>query len=467
MNFTDSGLYERIGLPVYIVHDVGERYCLGISFPPLSRQTLDTATRRKVYVRIIARDQECKFGVSPILFSASQSTLLPVNFLPPAGENYVVKIQNAVSIAGITQKWAGYADGFEFDGAIFHRGEGSGRKIHRGDGISPGKKYYLVTERPYTPRYPEICAERIGFIRLERGELIVSRLTVNVSTSNVVRYSLVNDYLRSKFGVWLLETPPELTTLWPPTVLQQDAQIPVSLSTRKLYCSVSSGNDTPTVYCYSGNSVSQLNVLKSGVIIPFYGSEIAASVDRKYVGREIFYRSTLQSLHSFSYKVSLEDRNGYPLDWKNFTQDSLATISTIKTNAKMELTIGCKGNSYQHVTIRGDITPMPSIEHPEAIYLGIKENDDYSIFFYCHAQETLPVVQLDKDDILTALKTHQYGPLVPAPAWVAWFVRECSRKGDIPLARFICGEVRRGKIRLGLLNVLFSIKTIMIGDDSK
>jgi len=460
-------LHERTGLPLYIVLDAGERYCLGISFPPLGGQTLDVAAQHKVDVRIVAHGQECRFGVSPILFFADQSTLLPVDFLPPAGEDYTIEIQNAGGIAGIRKKWANYADGFETAGALFQYGEESGRKIHRGDGISPGKQYYLVTERPYTPPYPEIRSERIGFIRMKGGELTVSRLTVNVSTRNATRYSLISSYLRSKFGVWLLETTPELTTLWPPTVLQQDAQVPAASTVTKIYCSVSSGNDTPNVYFYPGNSVSQLNVVEGGVILPFYGLEIAASVDRKYVGREVFYPRTLRSHHVFSYKVSLEDGSGHPLDWETFTRASLAAISSIKANAKMEIRIGCKGNIYQHVMIRENITQMPALEYPEEVYLVVRENNDYSIFFYCRAKGTEGAVRLDEACTLTTLKRHRYGPLVPAPAWVAWLIRNCSKKGNISIARFICDEVNGGQIQLGLLNALFSVKKIMMREGAK
>lgn len=463
-------LYERTGLPMYIVHDAEERYCLGISFPPLGRKILEAATQQKTYVRIAASDRECQFGVSPVLFFADQSTLLPVNFLPPAGANYAIEIQNGECVAAINQKWANYADGFEVDGAIFHYDDGSGRKVHHGDSISPGKNYYLVTERLYTPLYPEICAERIGSIHLSDVELTVSRLTVNVSTNDAKRYSKIDNYLRSRFGVWLLETTPELTTLWPPTVLQQDAQIPVRMSVKKLYCSVSSGNDTPDVYfypLYPRYSVSQLNVVEGSVVLPFHGSEIAVSVDRKYVGREIFYRKSLQYIHDFSYKVSLEDGSGESLDWETFTQNSLAAVRIIKANAKIDLTIGCRGNIYQHVAIRENITPMPSLEYPEEVYWGVRENNDYSIFFHCHVKETMPASQLDKDSVFAVLKKHRYGPLVPTPVWVAWLIRDCSKRGYIALVRFICGEIRNGKIRLGLLKVLFSMKTIMIGDDSK
>ena len=460
-------LYERTGLSTYIIHDAEKRYCLGISFPPLGRQTLDAATRQEVVVRIAACGKDCKFRVSHVLFFADQSTLLPVDFLPPAGEKYTIEIQNAGSIAGIRQKWANYADGFEAAGALFQYGEESGKKIHRGDGISTGKQYYLVTERPYTPPYPEIHSEWIGFIRMKGGELTVSRLIVNVSSKNATRYSLINSYLRSRFGVWLLEISPELTTLWPPTVLQQDAQVPVTATVRKIHCSVSSGNDTPNVYSYFGNSVSQLNVVENRVILPFYGSETAASVDRKYVGREVFYRRTLLPPQGFSYKVSLDDSGGYPLDWETFTQASLAAVRSIKANAKMELWIGCKGNIYQHVTVRENITQMPALEYPEEVYLAVEENKNCSTFFYRHVKKAERITLLDEDYFIVTLKKYRNGPLVPVPTWVAWIVRDCGKKGNIKLARFICREVSSGKIPLGLLKALFSMKEVTIREASQ
>jgi len=460
-------LYERMGLSLYIVHDSGERYCLGISFPPLGEQTLKVAAQQKASVRISARGQESKFWVKRELFFAGHSTLLPVDFLPPAERNYTIEVLNAGGIAGIRQRWPNYADGFGAGGALFHYNAESGRKIRHGDSVSLGKQYYLVTNQTYSPPYPEMQVNQVGFIRLKNRYLAVSKMTVNVSTKDATRYSLVNSYLRSMFGVWLLETAPELTPLWPPTVLQQDAQVPVVPTAQKLYCAVSSGNDVPNVYSYGVSVPRQINVEKDGVILPLYGPETAASVDRKYVGREVFYRRGPRPSHDFSCAVNLKDSNGNPLDWEALTQTSLAAVSSIEANAKMGLVVGCKGHIYQHVAIRADNTPMPILKYPQEVYLVIEENRNYSIFFYCHAKETVRAARLDKADLLDTLKKYLHGPLVPTPAWVAWIVRDCGKKRNIPLARFICEEVRGGKIPLELLRALFTMKEVMIKEDSR
>lgn len=451
-------LYERTGLSMHIIRDTSERYCLGISFPPLGRQALDIATRQKVSIQIAAGEQRREFSVSSILFFADRSTLLPIDFLPPTGKNYTIKVQNANGIVSIRQKWANYADGFEFGGGLFRWGDEGGRKVRRGDGVSPGKQYYVVTAKPYSPYYQEIRTERIGSIRLKNGELTVSKLTINISTKDTNRYSLVNSYLRSRFGVWLLETAPELTTLWPPTVSQQDAQIPVAPATKKLYCTVSSGNDAPNIYLYPETLNSPLDASENSVILPFYGSELAASVDRKYVGREIFYRKFSLPVHTFSYEFCLEDSNGQMIDWENLTKISFSRISTVKANAKMELIIGCKGHTYQHMSIRKDSTLMPSLEFPEDVHWAIQESDGYSVFFYYRAKENASAAQLDETCTLATLERNRHGPLIPVPVWVAQLVRCCRKRGNIKLARFICNEVRGGKIQLGLLDALFSMK---------
>lgn len=451
-------LYERTGLSMYIVRDTSERYCLGISFPPLGKQILDIATQQKVGIRISAGEQKRKFRVNSTLFFADQSTLLPIDFLPPSGGKYTIEIQNAGGIANISQKWADCADGFELDGGLFRWGEEGGRKVRRGDGISPGKQYYVVTTNLYSPPYPEIRADRMGFICLKNGELTVSKLTINVSTRSATRFSLVNSYLKSRFGVWLLETAPELTTLWPPTILQQDTQVPVVLATKKLYCSVSSGNNVPNVYLYPETVDSPLSVAENSVILPFYGSEIAASVDRKYVGREIFYRRFLRPSYDFSYKFSMEDNTGNMVDWETFTLASLSMVSSVKANAKMELIIGCKGHIYQHVPIRKGSTPIPALEYPEEVYWVVRENNKYSVFFYCRAKENAGAAQLDESCVLATLRRHRYGSLVPAPVWVAQLVRSFGKNRNIKLARFICNEVRGGRIQLGILDALFFMK---------
>lgn len=429
---------------------------------------MDSAVRQKTYIQISANGQVYHtFQVNYTLFSPDCTTLLPTNFLPPVGGNYAIEVKNAAGIAYIKQKWATYADGFEIGGALFRYGEVGGKKIRRGDSVSPGKQYYVVTEQIYSPYYPEIQVTRIGSIRLKSKKLIVGRLSISVSTKDVTRYKLVNSHLKQMFGVWILETSPELTTLWPPTVLQQDIQVLATLSTKKLYCAVSSGNDTPNIYYFetstSASQPNQQTAVGDSVAFSFLGQELAAPVDRKYVGREAFYRRISFPSRNFFYEVNLEDSNGVRLDLENLTQTSLEGVSVVKANAKMELVVRCKGNLYQHVTIRADNIPMPSLKNPEEIYLVIEGG----IFLSYHSNEPIMVAQLGEVYFLADLKKHRQGPMIPAPAWVAWIVKSCCQKGNLSLARFICDEISGGKIPLGVLKALLVVKKIMIVEGAK
>ena len=48
----------------------------------------------------------------------------------------------------------------------------------------------------------------------------------DVSVDNAREFTHISSYMKSSFGVWLLECPPELIPVWPP-VVQQDYMIPV------------------------------------------------------------------------------------------------------------------------------------------------------------------------------------------------------------------------------------------------
>ena len=82
------------------------------------------------------------------------------------------------------------------------------------------------------------------------GVYNVYLITINVSVENANRYQYVKNYLQRQFGVWLLQTSPELIPLWPPMVVEfrkKDSEItsfvtsfhstksPFSFSIQKLY----------------------------------------------------------------------------------------------------------------------------------------------------------------------------------------------------------------------------------------
>lgn len=159
---SELSLHERIGLSMYLVHDHGEDYRLGILFPPLGERMLAVAAAQDVSIRILASGERREFQVNQSRFFPTQSTLLPVDIVPPPGQNYSLELCNAEMVYGLKQKWADYADAFDVGGALFHCNEHGGKKIRHGDSVSPGITYYLVTDSPGPFRWNEMQMTRMG-----------------------------------------------------------------------------------------------------------------------------------------------------------------------------------------------------------------------------------------------------------------------------------------------------------------
>lgn len=288
---SDLYLYERVGLPLYLTRITTNEFQLNVGFPAIGAAALEIARKHNGKVTISCDNRSREIPVNQTNFLADSMTLVPIKFVPTSERNYQI---NYSGVYHTNRKWADYSDGFALGGGVFTCGENGGKKVRRGDSISPGKEYYLVAN--YLDRtYPEIQYSAVGTISLNSKAYTVYTMRVDVSVDNEFRYTQINHHIHNRYGLWLLETVPEIIPIWPP-VSEQDVLIPSGI-TKKVFCSVSSSNEHPQVFSYSANSVSMLNVITtnglSTVAIPMYNTETLISVDRKYVGREVaFARKT-------------------------------------------------------------------------------------------------------------------------------------------------------------------------------
>ena len=233
-------VYQRVGLPMKIARR-GDTFFLYMNFPAISNTLIETAINQKAKVTISANKLSKSFPINFTYFQADKQTLLPLDFVPIGG-NYSVSVSGTIGILQLKQKWSDYSDGFSYAGAIFTNEDDGARKVRRGDSITTGKRYYLIS-KDYRPIYKEIEIAFIGNITLNNSFFNVYELEVNVSVYDEYLYTSISNHLKQCFGVWLLETVPELIPLWPP-VTDQDVSVPVA-DCGSVICAVSSGNSTP------------------------------------------------------------------------------------------------------------------------------------------------------------------------------------------------------------------------------
>lgn len=447
---SELNLYERVGLPMNLTRLGDNNFRLNIMFPAIGERLLDAAVKQKSKICISADDNNREFPINYTYFRADATTMIPVAFVPQWGANYTIRIAAG---AEIKRKWSDYSDGFAVSGAIFTYDEIGGKKIRRGDSISPGRQYYVVSKR-FQPNYSEISTKCVGTTRLNESEYMVYIISINVSADDGSRYSVVSNYLKSQFGVWLLEETPELIPLWPP-VTEQDVLVPVA-NTSAVYCAVSSSNAVPKVFTYRANNVSELPVMQNEagantVILPLYSQEMVVSVDRKYVGREkVFHKKTVTA-PKFEYKIAFETHDGETIDINAVTPQMLVGDLMLKSDTKLELYIGSKDKTYLHIPIRNPHTDLPSRRNTSEIIFVV---EDGIMQHYCI--QSMHKKEIDEQSLLSQITRNCQGEYVPAPRWIGFLLVQWQRNGYFALITAVRKSIYQGKIPQGLLNTLIT-----------
>ncbi len=450
-------LYERVGLPVFLTRNSSEQYQLNLGFPAVGEELLQRAMASQAKVSIMGGIHQRTIYVDQANFYDSLTTLVPIDFIPAYSKNYKIRIDSNSYLADLRIKWSDYADGFDDGGAIFTYEETGGKKVRRGDGISPGRQYYVIAKQ-FSPSHPEISSCAIGEIVLNNEKYIVYLMTIDVTSDDEKRFSKISNYFQLRFGVWLLETFPELIPLWPP-VVEQDTMIPV-LKGKKIYCGISSGNACPNVYGYYKSDTFLLPVRHSEqgcnmIEVSVSMKEAVISVDRKYAGREIVFMRKDIEFPSFSYEILLENEKGTPLPLDAVTPEVLSSELFIKTNAKMELYIGSKDKTFQHIAISEESSIVPARQNSAILYFIIENG----VFLCCHAISKIKQLYFDEMIYVKKIEQSYHGELVPVPRWTTYLLRNCQKAGKFILAESIARAIRGSKIYYGVLKVLVNLKT--------
>lgn len=448
---SDLYLYERVGLPVYLSHISGNSFQLAISFPAVGSKMLANGAAQNARITIRGNGVNRTVPINANNFYPDRATLVPVNFLP--SDNSVFKIE--VSPGGAySRKWSNYAEGFTSTGAIFTYDESGGKKVHRDDSISPGRQYYVVA-RQFSCPFNEIQYSAVGTLKLQNSNYQVYCITVNVSLQNERRYSQISDFFRYRFGVGLLETAPEIIPLWPP-VIEQDVLIPAKDS--RIFCSVMSGNDDPSVYSYVGNQVLNIPVQRDRngekhIFVRAGATDTVLSVDRKYVGREIVFRSKDITLHNGRYDFYFLESDGKKIPEDEMTATSFSTGGKVAVNAKMELFLGSFDHTYLHIPLRYDNVPLPTFQNLHEILLLVDGGVIYS-----HRLQS-PTTQKAGDDGSILITPNFYaGEYIPVPRWAFHLIELLRKNGSQKIAQEILSHIVNGRLPAGVIRALAEFK---------
>lgn len=406
---------QRVGLPLFITQIGSKNFQLSIGFPALGSKTLDNAAKFDCTVKISSYQQYRTVKVNQSNFLSDNTTLIPIDFIPLYGRNYSISIEGRTPLYDLQRKWSDYADGFESNGAIFSYSETGGKKVRRGDSISTNRYYYAVVKNDFL-YHSSISQTTIGKVIINKTVFKIIKFQIDVSVDSKRDFTLISSYMKSNFGVWLLECPPELIPVWPP-VVQQDYMIPVKKDSN-IICVVSSGNDEPNVYSYSGNAVYRKEVknISKGIhtvelSLGLYPTVL--SVDRKYVGREVtFIAKTLQ--HSgYSYCFSYINSAGEESELTKIRKNDVAKGFILKSNSKFDIYLGTSKMVYKRFSVREQQTSITENQGITEISLIIGSN-----VYDCIKFDNDITLDTDITIFSQTIITSARGQLIPIPVWV-------------------------------------------------
>ena len=406
---------QRVGLSLFITQISKGNFQLNIGFPALGVKTLENAAKMDCTVKISSYQQYRTIKVDQSNFLSDNTTLIPINFIPLYGKNYSISIEGRTHIWDLQRKWSDYADGFEPNGAIFSYSETGGKKIRRGDSISTNRYYYAVVKNDFL-YHSNISQTVIGKVIINKTDFKIIKFKIDVSVDNKRDFMLISSYMKSNFGVWLLECPPELIPVWPP-VVQQDYMIPVK-NDSNVVCVVSSGNDKPNVYSYSGNEVYRKEVknVSNGIhtvelSLGLYPTIL--SVDRKYVGREVAFIAKPLQHSDYSYDFSFINSAGEEDELTKICKNEVAKGFLLKSNSKLDLYLGTSEMVYKHFSVREHQTSITDNQGITEISLIIGSNVYDCIKFAEDIAFDADITNYSKTIIASAR-----GQLIPIPVWV-------------------------------------------------
>ncbi len=406
---------QRVGLPLFITQISTANFQLNIGFPALGNKTLENAEKSDCTVKISSYQQYRTIKVNQSNFLSDSTTFVPVNFIPLYGKNYSISIESKTQYFDLQRKWSDYADGFEMKGAIFTYSETGGEKIRRGDSISTNRYYYAVVRNDFL-YHPHINQMEIGKIIINKTTFKVIKFKINVSVDNKSDFMHISSLLNSNFGVWLVKCPSELIPVWPP-VVQQEYMIPVK-NNSNVICVVSSSNDEPSVFSYSGNNVYRKDIKTVSNDIHIVELSVGLyptilSVDRKYAGREISFIAKPLHHSSYSYDFSFINSAGEKKELTVLSKSEVTKGGIIESNSKFDLYFGTSESVYKYFSVRERQTSIPENHGITEIYLLIGSSVYDCIKFNKEVASDTDIDVLSQTIIASAK-----GQLIPIPVWV-------------------------------------------------
>lgn len=421
-------IYERLGIPMFL-RCTGDKYYLCLGFKAVPEDIMNLAESEQVSVEISG---VTKYLVNQERFSIDNTTFIPVDFIPPNGQQYKITYSKGKSVGKLRKIWSDYADGFSYEGAFFTAGNYGGRKIRHCDSVATNTEYYWLRNKKYlSPDLHGIDMKLVGTLPIRHRAYYIFRGQFTVETSSEYDFRVLASFLKATMKIYLLEKQPEVIPLWPPMSRSPEGYH-VMPYVSKVLCNIITGNDMPKVYSYSNTksipiklNSNQLNY--RCLLISLYDRMTLINVDRKMISTGILFEKRKLEISVLPFML-YEMANGEKKDLSGIHEVRNDKYIEIHANEKLSvIRIGRNGN-VSEIICKEPTYQLKNIEAEENVYILSHTNVIY--YFKCIREQEQKKSYFKEQILLEIILQHRGDAKIQIPVEMrnnlAQVIKTCS-----------------------------------------
>lgn len=273
-------IYERIGVPFYLLEQSPAIFELYLEFPSLPPNSIcNTNAVDNSIIITTTSGRVAKYNCAR--FSKEKGTLLKMDYSPGEG-SYYFEFGKSVGTTA-KQTITNHSDRFG-DGAFFKISEKMSRKVRRGGTIAMDTNYYFVGNTRYFLHHSRIAVEMCGNIIFNDAKRTVYKICIKGENISEWEYKQLSSTFASVFKLNLVHRDSQLVAIWPPA-LTYDSKVVFDDYTRNAHFLIDSPNDTPKVFQFTSQSYEEKRLPSMDpnyFTVPIFSARSFFAVDKAY-----------------------------------------------------------------------------------------------------------------------------------------------------------------------------------------
>jgi len=203
--YSDQLRRKIFGLPFYL-KQIGDAFKLYLGFWPIDQSLLAKEIQREQKVTI-RNTKEPQIGIVDLAnIHANEVYRLPISWVYDSYE-----LRYEISRTDLTEEWGKKIPGIFSNGMFFRIRDDYSRSISLNGVVTTNTEYYLLSQHPVTSRSFLEVKESCSLLAQNPQKWKIYKIEFTKITDEAARYA-------REHHVQLLEKPPEIIPLWPPSI---------------------------------------------------------------------------------------------------------------------------------------------------------------------------------------------------------------------------------------------------------